>query len=469
MKALILAGGQGTRFWPLSRELYPKQLLRIGGGHTLLQETALRLGPMIKPADVHVITNGKLLLDIKGQLADAGIAGPEKNIMLEPVPRNTAPAVGLGALYLGIDDPESVIAVLPSDHLIKEKAKFHAVLRKAAKLAEAGYLVVFGIRPTRPETGYGYIKLGDTIDKAGFKVEKFVEKPDAETAEKYVASGEYLWNSGMFVWRADVVLAEIKKHMPELSKSLGRIGKAIGTPREAAVLDKEFSAVKAISIDYGVMERSKNVAVIVADFSWSDLGSWDAIGEVIPPDADGNVSVGKVVNVGCKGSTFYAEDRLVAAVGLEDVIIVDTPDATLVCRKDRAQDVKEVVAELKRRGYDEHITHKTVKRPWGSYTVLQEGPMYKIKRIEVKPGAKLSHQMHHHRSEHWVVVAGTARVTNGDLVTNVHVNESTYIPMSTRHRLENPGKVPLQIIEVQNGEYLKEDDIVRFDDVYRRP
>ena len=468
MKALIMAGGQGTRFWPLSRELYPKQLLKLGGGHTLLQETVLRLDPLVKPKDIFVVTSNKLLVDIKSQLGELGKGALPDNIILEPEPKNTAPAIGLAAVYLAKSDPEAVMAVLPSDHLIKDRAKFHSTLKKAGAFAKKGHLVVFGIGPDKPETGYGYIKLGKGVGSGAHMVERFVEKPDAKTAEAYVASGEYLWNSGMFVWKASAILGEIKRHMPELYKSLKKISAALGKKDEGKRLADEFAQIKPESIDYGVMEKSDNVVVVKASFDWSDLGSWSAIEDVIPPDKDGNVVVGRVVDLDCKGTTFYAEGRLVAAVGLTDMVVVDTADATLICRKDMTQKVKDVVGVLKQKGYDEYITHKTVKRPWGSYTVLQSGPGYKIKRIEVNPGAKLSHQMHHHRSEHWVVVAGTARVTNGDEVINVHVNESTFIPMSTGHRLENPGKVPLQIIEVQNGEYLEEDDIVRFGDDYGR-
>jgi len=469
MKALIMAGGQGTRFWPLSRELYPKQLLKLGVGKSLIQETVLRLDPLVKPKDVHIVTNKKLLSDISSQLSEIGLDAVVKNILLEPEPKNTAPAVGLSAVILGNEKPDTVMAVLPADHVIADKKKYHAALRKAEKLAESGRLVVFGIRPSRPETGYGYIKMGGSLERGAWEVERFVEKPDRPTAEGYLLSGEYLWNSGMFVWRADVILEEMKRLMPELYRSLKKISAAAGKPTEAAVLAKEFAALKSVSIDYGVMEKSDRVVVVPVDFGWSDLGSWDAISDVIPADANGNVIVGtRVVNIDCRDTVFYTENRLVAAIGLNDAIVVDTPDATLVCRKDMAQRVKEVVAELKDRGFHEHITHQTVQRPWGSYTVLLTGPNYKIKTIEVKPGAKLSHQMHHHRSEHWVVVSGTALVTRGDELLNVHVNESTYIPVSTKHRLENPGKVPLRIIEVQNGEYLEEDDIVRFDDDYGR-
>jgi len=469
MKAVIMAGGQGTRFWPVSRELYPKQLLKIGGEHTLLQETVLRLAPLVDPGDIHVVTGGKLLVDIRGQLGQ--IEGGEslmENIIVEPMPKNTAPAIGLAALVLKKSDPDAVMAVLPSDHLIKDRDGFHDTLKKAAALAEKGMLVVFGIKPDRPETGFGYIKAGGDVGGGGMKVERFVEKPDEETAVSYLESGDYLWNSGMFVWKASVILEEIAAHMPVLGRALADIDEALGGVGEKNVLEEAFETIDSESIDYGVLERSDKVCVLPANFDWSDLGSWSALDDVLEPGEDGNVTVGRVVSIDCNDTTFYAEDRLVAAVGLSDAIVVDTPDATLVCSKDKAQKVKDIVGILKEKGYEEYSTHKTVVRPWGSYTVLQTGPMYKIKRIEVNPGAKLSHQMHHHRSEHWVVVSGTALVTNDDKVYNVHVNESTYIPMSTKHRLENPGKVPLQIIEVQNGQYLDEDDIVRFEDDYGR-
>ncbi len=467
MKALILAGGRGTRFWPLSRELYPKQLLRLGDGkETLLQQTVTRLSPVVKPGDISVITNNRLKVDVKSQLSE--VSGGQTEIILEPAPRNTAPAVGLGAVYMEHARPGSVMAVLPSDHLIREKDKFHAALKKAEKLAKEGYLVVFGIKPDRPETGYGYIKTGAPITAGAFKVEQFVEKPDLKTAGEYAQSSRYLWNSGMFVWKAESILDEIKLHMPPLYKSLKKIWGAIGTGKEQAVLAGEFGKITPLSIDYGVMERSRKAVVVPVDFTWSDLGSWRAIEEIFQKDKGGNVVIGNVVNIGCRDTTFYAEERLIAGIGLEGVVVVDTPDATLVCRKEEAQKVKDVVSLLKEKGAEEYIIHKTVRRPWGSYTVMQTGPMYKIKRIEVNPGAKLSHQLHHHRSEHWIVVAGTALVTNGERRYNVHVNESTFIPMSTKHRLENPGKVSLQIIEVQNGEYLEEDDIVRFDDDYGR-
>jgi mannose-1-phosphate guanylyltransferase/mannose-6-phosphate isomerase len=300
------------------------------------------------------------------------------------------------------------------------------------------------------------------------RVEAFVEKPDIETAKEYLKNGSYYWNSGMFVWKTSSFLREIEKHQPALYQGLMKIKESIGTGREADVVKEVFSKLASISVDYAVMEKTDRAAVIPADIGWSDVGSWTALDDVSERDASGNVITGNVIDIGSRDSIIYAEKRLVATIGLKDTVVVDTPDATLVCSKERAQDVKKVVDELKKRKAEEHLTHRTVHRPWGSYTVLEVGDRYKIKRIEIKPGAKLSHQLHQHRSEHWVVVAGTARVTNGDREYDVHPNESTYIPMSTKHRLENRGKVPLQIIEVQNGEYLEEDDIVRFDDDYKR-
>jgi mannose-1-phosphate guanylyltransferase/mannose-6-phosphate isomerase len=362
--------------------------------------------------------------------------------------------------------------VLAADHSIRKTDDFLTVLRKAAEAARRGYLVTLGIKPDRPETGYGYIKSGANCEGTGIegvcKVEAFVEKPDVETARGYLNHGGYYWNSGMFVWKVSTLLREIAKCHPALHQGLAEIRKSIGTEKEADVVKEVFKKLDPISIDYAVMEKTDLAAVIPADIGWSDVGSWTALDEVSERDAAGNVITGNVIDIGSHDCIIYAEKRLVATIGLKGAVVVDTPDATLVCSKGRAQDVKKVVEELKKRKAEEHLIHRTVQRPWGNYTVLEEGERYKIKRIVVNPGAKLSHQLHHHRSEHWVVVAGTAWVANGDREYDVHPNESTYIPMSTKHRLENRGKVPLQIIEVQNGEYLGEDDIVRFDDDYRR-
>jgi mannose-1-phosphate guanylyltransferase/mannose-6-phosphate isomerase len=472
MYVVIMAGGSGTRFWPLSREKMPKQLLKIGGEDTLICETVGRVRPLVQMENIFIVTNQGLSDTIAEQLLTKFNRSWDDNVILEPEAKNTAPALGLAALHLERLDPEAVMIVLAADHSIRKTDDFLNVLRKAAEAARYGYLVTLGIKPDRPETGYGYIKSGEKCGEAGIegvcKVEAFVEKPDVETAKGYLKQGGYYWNSGMFVWKVSVLLSEIAKCHPALHRGLGEIRKSIGTDKESEVVRSEFKKLDSISIDYAVMERTSRAAVIPTDIGWSDVGSWTALDDVSDRDPAGNVISGNVIDIGSRDSIIYAEKRLVATIGLKDAVVVDTPDATLVCSKERAQDVKKIVDELKKRGAEEHLTHRTVYRPWGSYTILEEGDHYKIKRLAINPGAKLSHQLHHHRSEHWVVVAGTARVTNGDREYDVHPNESTYIPMSTKHRLENRGKVMLQIIEVQNGEYLGEDDIVRFDDDYKR-
>ena len=472
MYAIIMAGGSGTRFWPLSREKMPKQLLRIGGEDTLICQTVGRVLPLVPIENIFIVTNQSLADMIGQQLASKFDRSWDNNFILEPMAKNTAPALVLAALHLERVDPESVMVVLAADHSIRLADEFINLLKKAEEAAKQGYLVTFGIKPNRPETGYGYIKAGDPFndgDSLGVsKVAAFVEKPNIETAREYVRQGNYYWNSGIFVWKTRTFLHEMEKHAPILFQGLLEIKKSIGTPAEAEAIDQVFKRYEPISIDYAVMEKTDKAAVIPADIGWSDVGSWTALDDVSDKDASGNVITGNVIDIGSRDSIIYAEKRLVATIGLKDAVVVDTPDATLVCSKDKAQDVKKVVDELKKRKAEEHLIHRTVHRPWGSYTILEEGERYKIKRLEIKPGAKLSHQLHYHRSEHWVVVAGTARVTNGENEYDVHPNESTYIPMSTKHRLENRGRIPLQIIEVQNGEYLAEDDIVRLDDEYKR-
>ncbi len=477
MYAVIMAGGSGTRFWPLSREKMPKQLLKIGGEDTLIRETVSRVLPLIQIEDIFIVTNQSLADTINHQLSTKFGRQWDGNFILEPEAKNTAPAIGLAALHLNRIDPESIMVVLAADHSIRRTDEFLSLLRKAAEAASQDYLVTFGIKPDRPETGYGYIKAGEKINKAEsggqsvghvHMVEAFVEKPDLETAKGYLKDGRYYWNSGMFIWKTRTLLSEIEKHQPLLYRGLQDIRSVIGTSKEADVIKEVFKKLEPISIDYAVMEKTDRAAVIPADIGWSDVGSWTALDDVSERDAAGNIITGNVIDIGSRNSIIYADKRLVATIGLKDAVVVDTSDATLVCSKERAQDVKKVVDELKKRKAEEHLTHRTVYRPWGSYTVLEIGDRYKIKRIVINPGAKLSHQMHNHRSEHWVVVSGTARVTNGDKIYDVHPNESTYIPMSTKHRLENAGKIPVQIIEVQNGEYLEEDDIVRFDDDYKR-
>jgi mannose-1-phosphate guanylyltransferase/mannose-6-phosphate isomerase len=472
MFAVIMAGGSGTRFWPLSREKMPKQLLKIGGEDTLICQTVGRMLPLVRVENILIVTNQSLADTIGYQLSSKFERSWDENFILEPEAKNTAPALGLAALHLERIDPDSIMVVLAADHFIRKAPDFLNLIRKASDAARQDYLVTLGIKPDRPETGYGYIKAGHQCHEKGLdgvcRVEAFVEKPVLEIAREYLKQGSYYWNSGIFVWKARTFLAEIEKHAPSLHQGLAEIRKSIGTDGETDVINKIFKKFESISIDYAVMEKTDKAAVIPADIGWSDVGSWTALDEVSDKDASGNVVSGNVIDIGSRDTIVYAEKRLVATIGLKDMVVVDTPDATLVCTKERAQDVKKVVDELKKRKGEEHLVHRTVHRPWGSYTILEEGERYKIKRLEIKPGAKLSHQLHHHRSEHWVVVAGTARVTNGENEYDVHPNESTYIPMSTKHRLENRGKILLQIIEVQNGEYLAEDDIVRFDDDYNR-
>jgi mannose-1-phosphate guanylyltransferase/mannose-6-phosphate isomerase len=473
MFAVIMAGGSGTRFWPLSREKMPKQLLKIGAEDSLIQETVKRVLPLIKREDIFVVTNHNLSDAINMQLASKFGESWDMNFILEPEARNTAPALGLAALHLTRIDPDGIMVVFSADHSIRKSEEFLSLLHKAENAAVDNYLVTLGIKPDRPETGYGYIKAGEPCggegdDSGVCRVEAFVEKPNIKIAREYLKDGHYYWNSGIFIWKTSVLLREIEQHAPSLYKGLMEIQKNIGTDKETEVIRQVFKRLESISIDYAVMEKTDRAAIIPADIGWSDVGSWTALDDVSRRDASGNVIAGNVIDIDSHDSIIYAEKRLVATIGLKDVVVVDTPDATLVCSKNRAQDVKKVVEVLKKRKSGEHLIHTTVHRPWGSYTILEEGDRYKIKRLVINPGTKLSHQLHNHRSEHWVVVSGTARVTNGENVYDVHPNESTYIPMSTKHRLENPGKIPVQIIEVQNGEYLEEDDIVRLDDDYNR-
>jgi mannose-1-phosphate guanylyltransferase/mannose-6-phosphate isomerase len=473
MYAVIMAGGSGTRFWPLSREKMPKQLLKIGGEESLIQQTIGRILPLIPFENLYIVTNWELSESIGQQLsAKYGRRLWDANFILEPEAKDSAPALALAALHLECIDPESIMVVLAADHFIHRSDLFLDLIRKAGETARHDFLVTFGIKPNRPETGYGYIKAVERVgaqDHNGvYKVERFVEKPSVETAKKYIEDGNYFWNSGIFVWKTKTFLKEIEKHAPLLHAGMQEIKKGIGSSQEADLIKQVFKKIDAISVDYAIMEKAACAAVIPADIGWSDVGSWSVLDDVSKHDISGNVISGNVIDIGSKDTTVYAEKRLIATIGLKDTVVVDTQDATLVCNKEQAQDVKKVVAELKKRKSEEHVIHRTVEKPWGTYAVLEVGERYKIKRIEVKPGAKLSLQLHRHRSEHWVVVSGTARVTNGDKIYDIHPNESTYIPMSMKHRLENLGKIPLQIIEVQNGEYLEENDISRYNDDYQR-
>jgi mannose-1-phosphate guanylyltransferase/mannose-6-phosphate isomerase len=471
--AVVLAGGSGTRFWPLSRELYPKQLLKVLSDHTLIQRTVQRVRPIIPSERIFVVTGTGHAEAIRFQLDGAG--GVRKDhILTEPVARNTAAAIGWAAEVIRRRDPDGVMLVMPADHFIPDDSKFHRATALAVRVAGEGRLVTFGIKPLRPETGYGYIRsegrrsLATHRDLRALAVARFVEKPDLPTAKRYLRDGQYYWNSGIFVWRAEAILEEMKTTLPKLARGLDRVGRAIGTDDEAQAVERFYKQAESISIDHGVMQRTRRAAVIPAPFRWSDVGNWSSLDEVADKDRAGNVMVGPIVDIGSHHCVLYGEQRLVATIGLTDMIVVDTADATLVCPKARAQDVKQVVELLRRRKAPEQLIHKTVHRPWGSYTVLEEGPRYKVKRVTVNPGGRLSLQMHHRRSEHWVVTAGIARVTCNDRVFDLQVNESTAIPLRAAHRLENPGTGPLDIIEVQCGEYVGEDDIVRVADDYGR-
>ncbi len=466
--AAILAGGIGSRFWPLSRETTPKQLLKVVGDESLLKLTIRRLNPLIPPDRVMIVTNARQAEIIRLHLSYEGEApyALAPGYIVEPTGKNTAPAIGLAAMELYCKDPHAIMAVLPADHIIEDGGPFRSALKAAIACAEKGHLVTFGVVPTYPETGYGYIKAGSkAVEKIdGFrirKVERFVEKPNVKKAKGYLKHGGYFWNSGIFVWKAARILEEIAKHLPEIYERLEEI-------RGGAEIAEAYAAIDGISIDHGILEKAEDVVVIPASFPWSDMGSWSSFADVLAPDESGNIIKGRVVDIGSSNSIIFGCDRVVATIGLKDMILVDTPDATLVCPKDRAQEVKEVVGVLKKKGYTEHEIHRTVERPWGSYTLLEQGEGYKIKKILVKPGRRLSLQTHKGRSEHWVVISGVARVQRGEETVDVGVNQSTYIPRGVKHRLENTGSTPLEIIEVQNGEYVEEDDIVRFDDDFER-
>lgn len=463
---VILSGGSGTRLWPLSREHYPKQLLALTGSQTLLQETALRLHGLVGVAAPIVVCNEEHRFLVAEQLRE--INHRPQAILLEPFGRNTAPALTLAAL--AADHADSVLLVMPADHMIRNRDAFHAAVRSGYEQASAGMLVTFGIVPTHPETGYGYIRKGEGLDgDQAFKVARFVEKPDAETARKYIASGEFLWNSGIFMMTAGVWLEQIRRSRPDIALACDAIWQSRAPDMDFVRFAKEvFERSPGESIDYAVMEKTRDAAVIPLDAGWSDIGAWSSLWQVSSRDADGNALQGDVLAVDTRDTLAIAQHRFVATLGLTDLIVVETVDAVLVAHKDHAQKVKDIVGELKKRGRTEHVMHRRVYRPWGCYEGVDVGERFQVKRITVNPGAALSLQMHHHRAEHWVVVKGTAQVTRGDETFIVTENESTFIPLGTRHRLENPGAIPLEIIEVQSGGYLGEDDIVRFEDRYNR-
>ena len=476
---VILSGGAGTRLWPLSRETAPKPSMPLPDGETLLAKTAARALALQGVSELLTVTNREYYFHTRD--AYAGLeGGPPKrtSFLLEPFGRNTAPAVALAALCVEMTaGGDAVLLVLPADHLVRDQAAFAAAVAQSVRLAQSGLLVTFGIGPTHPETGFGYIECGGAIagtTPSAFSARRFVEKPPLATAREYLVAGNFVWNSGMFCFTSSAIIAAFARHAPGVLDAVRPIAKAIAANGHASMLEIDaalFAAVPDISLDYAVMEKAAaagQVSVVRGTFDWSDIGSWQALADLESPDADGNRGQGDRVSIATTGTYVNAGDRLVATVGVKNLVIVDTPDALLVAHRDHLQRVKDVVVELKARGHEAYRLHKTVARPWGAYTVLQEGPGFKIKRIEVKSGASLSLQLHHRRSEHWVVVAGIANVTRGDETFRVTANGSTYIPVETRHRLENPGKDPLVMIEVQCGDYLGEDDIVRFDDKYGR-
>ena len=465
---VILSGGSGTRLWPMSRTLYPKQLLALFGQESLLQQTLRRVAEDSRFAPPTLIANEEHRFIIAEQLREIGVA--PRAILLEPVGRNTAPAACIAALQLGEGDPEALMLLLPSDHAIEDVAAFHAAVDRAAAAARGGSLVTFGISPDRAETGYGYIRRGAAQAADGsFAVAEFVEKPKPEQAERFVASGEYFWNSGMFLFPARLFVEELERLRPEIVAACRKSVAGARRDSDFVRLDKDaFDACPSDSIDYAVMEHTARAAVVPASIGWSDVGSWDALWEMGDKDGHGNSIAGNVIAEEARGCYLRSEAGLVAAIGVEDLIVVATDDAVMVAPRSRAQDVKQLVARLRAEQRDEIEALPTVHRPWGTYKSLHAGHRVQVKHIMVKPGGKLSLQMHHHRAEHWVVVHGTAKIVRGNEEMMLSENQSTYIPLGTPHRLENPGKVPLHLIEVQSGSYLGEDDIVRFDDHYGR-
>jgi mannose-1-phosphate guanylyltransferase/mannose-6-phosphate isomerase len=484
IQPVILSGGSGTRLWPLSREQHPKQLLPLCGEQTMLQATALRLDAeagedRLELAPPLVVSNEEYRFIVAEQMRQAG--KPPRAILLEPVGRNTAPALTLAALCASADGADPVLAVMPADHVIRDGRAFRDALRLASGLAAGGTLLTFGIAPDTPETGYGYIHRGAPLTGLSrghaYVVDRFVEKPDQATAQRYLDSGEYFWNSGIFVMLASAWLAEIGRHRPDILDACRKAFDAREQDRDFLRIGREaFVACPSDSIDYAVMEKvssaqgegARRAAVIPLAAGWSDVGAWDALWSVNAKDASGNVVQGDVMLHDTRDTLAISSGRLVACVGLVDLVVVETPDAVMVAAKDRTQEVKRIVERLKSVGRPEVSAHRKIQRPWGYYDSIDDGERFQVKRIVVHAGASLSLQMHHHRAEHWVVVRGTARVTRGDEVFLLSENQSTYIPIGIRHRLENPGKLPLEMIEVQSGAYLGEDDIVRFQDTYGR-
>ncbi|MEB6378343.1 mannose-1-phosphate guanylyltransferase/mannose-6-phosphate isomerase [Leclercia adecarboxylata] len=463
---VIMAGGSGTRLWPLSRSLYPKQFLSLVEDASLLQATLLRLNSLECSIPL-IISNNEHRFIVAEQLRQAGIN--DFDIILEPVGRNTAPAIALAALHALKDGDNPIMLVLAADHVIQNVDAFCSSVITAQTQAAEGKMVTFGIVPSRAETGYGYIRQGEAVDEFVYKVDKFVEKPDQTTAESYIRDGHYLWNSGMFMFKASVYLAELEKFRPDILNAC-RLAMADACIDLDFIRLQEavFAACPDDSVDYAVMEKTIHSVVVPMDAQWCDVGSWSSLWDISTKDDNGNVTHGDVIYHNSNNNYVYAESSLVTTIGADDLVIVQTKDALLIAKQDQVQDIKKVVDVLKRENRSEHISHREEYRPWGRYDSVDQGGRYQVKRITVKPGERLSTQMHYHRAEHWVVVAGTAKVTRGDDVFLVSENESMFIPVGVVHTLENPGKVPLEVIEIQSGTYLGSDDIVRFDDKYGR-
>jgi mannose-1-phosphate guanylyltransferase/mannose-6-phosphate isomerase len=465
---VVLSGGSGTRLWPLSRKALPKQLLALVGERTMIQETVERARGEGFAAPL-IICNQEHRFLIAEQLRAAGVSGAK--IMLEPVGRNTAPAAAVAALKVIENDPEGLMLLMPSDHVVLDQAAFRAAVATAHQAASGGALVTFGIQPSGPETGYGYIKGAAPLTgvPGAFAIERFVEKPDRASAEAYLAAGGYYWNSGMFLFRAQAFLDELARLQPRMLQFCrDALAHAHIDLDFIRLGESAFVACPSDSIDYAVMEKADKAAIVPVEMGWNDIGSWQALWDIAPRDAGGNAVAGNVLTEQAKNSYLRSEGPLVAVIGVEDLVVVATKDAVLVSHRDSAQDVKKIVEQLEKSGSDRHILHPVVHRPWGSYENIDSGPNFQVKHIMVKPGQKLSLQMHHHRAEHWIVVEGTALVTCEERQFLLQANESTFIPLGSKHRLENPGKTPLRLIEVQSGTYLNEDDIVRFEDTYGR-
>lgn len=459
---VIMAGGSGSRLWPLSRNLYPKQFLTLTGSNSMLQDTVARLQGLENQAPI-LICNEEHRFIVAEQLRQRHVE--HGGIILEPVGRNTAPAIALAALHATVQGEDPLLLVLAADHVIQDQANFIRAVRQAIPQATAGKLVTFGIVPTAPETGYGYIRQGKVVSDSAYQVAAFVEKPDFLTAESYLASKEYYWNSGMFMFRASRYLDELAIHRPDILLACQQAMQGVHTDLDFLRLNEAaFLACPDDSIDYAVMEKTQDAVVVPMDAQWSDVGSWSALWEISDKDKDGNAVRGDVLTTHTRNSYIYAQHKLVSTVGVDDLVIVETKDAVLVANKDNVQDVKSIVAQLKAANRSEHLQHREAYRPWGSHDAISDGDRFHVKKVTVKPGHRTTTQVHYHRAEHWVVVSGTAKVRNGDQTFLVTENESTYIPIGVPHSLENPGKVPLELIEVRTGSYLEEDDVIRIDD-----